>query len=100
MQQVTLPDHLEEITIKDMLEGESNYTVPWAMWADEKGRLWLNGRYFFHKEDGGIGKTTRMKITRINGGFEVDISRCKNEKWASEENIAWNANRLPVVKLV
>ncbi len=100
MQQAMLPDHLEEVTIKDMLEGESCYTVPWAMWADEKGHLWLNGSYLFHKEDGGAGKTTRMKITRINGGFEVDTSRCKDEKWASEENPAWDINRLPVVKLI
>ncbi len=100
MTQAQLPDHLEEVTIRDMLEGESGYTAPWAMWADANGRLWLNGSYPFRKEAGEAGKTAQMKITRINKSFEVDISRCKNERWALMEIPSWDAARLPVINLV
>ncbi len=96
MRQATLPDHLEEITISDMLEEESGFTVPWAMWADKNKRQWLNGSYTFHKNPGG---TVQLRITRVNGAFNVDASQCVDDKWVSEENPSWDANRLPVAKL-
>ncbi len=97
MTQAQLPNHLEEIAIRDMLEGESGYAYPWAMWADVNGRLWLNGDYPFCKE---ADKTAQMKITRIDKSFEVDISRCKNERWALKEIPSWGAARLLVINLV
>ena len=52
--QSILPDNLEETTIKDLLDFEEwVYTVPWAMVADESGRLWIDGGYGFSKIPGG-----------------------------------------------
>lgn len=59
--QAVLPESLEEVGLKDLADGESVYTVPWAMYADDNGALWLNGNYHFEKSPGG---TRQMKVTK------------------------------------
>ena len=100
MQNAILPEHLEEVTIKDMIIGESGYTVPWAMYAERDGTLWLNGDYMFEKEPGG---TVEMKIERVNGGYKVDIRRVdeKSRRWSSTgPGFFGSFKPVPVVELV
>lgn len=39
--QSTLPAGYEEHTLATLKEGETAYTVPWLMWADEDRKLWI-----------------------------------------------------------
>ena len=39
--QAKLPESLESDGLKDIIEGESVYTLPWGMYADDEGNLWL-----------------------------------------------------------
>ena len=97
---VILPEHLEEITIKDMIIGESGYAVAWAMYAERDSTLWLNGDYTFDKEPGG---TADMKIERVNGGFKVDISKVDldSRKWSSSgPGFSDSFTPVPVVELI
>lgn len=64
-----LPEELEQITIDGLLEGESAYVVPWAMWADSERTLYINGNYSAHFQAGG---TVHMRITRRGDVIEVD----------------------------
>ncbi|MEU2403465.1 hypothetical protein ABZ609_03935 [Streptomyces rubiginosohelvolus] len=63
-----LPESMEGRTISGMLVGESAFTLPWAMWADEDRRLWLSADYPADEEAAG---TVRMRITRTPDGFQV-----------------------------
>lgn len=40
-----LPADLTETAISAMDFGRTYYTVPWAMWSDTEGRLWLHPDY-------------------------------------------------------
>lgn len=78
--QASLPEALRQPTILDLGVGESAWTVPWGMFADKEGKLWLNGKYSIDRTPGG---TVSMKVTRTAGGYECDISRCKGEeRWS------------------
>jgi hypothetical protein len=74
-----LPEELEYVGLKDLIEGESTYTLPWAMYADDEGNLWLNGNYPLNKEPKG---TAKMRVTKRNGGYIVDVSLCKDSRWS------------------
>lgn len=63
-----LPRSMKQETIADMGIGESKYTVPWAMWADEDEELWLTPEFVAYDEPGG---TVQMRITRTEAGFRV-----------------------------
>ena len=76
--QAVLPENLEEVGLKDIADGESVYTVPWAMYADDNGALWLNGNYSFDKHSHG---THEMKVTKDKGDYICDVSLCKDHGW-------------------
>jgi hypothetical protein len=76
---VYLPEHLEEETIERMSPGDKGYTVPWAMFADENGRLWINGSYTVHSESGG---TAAMLVERTKSGVICDIRKCRDHRWS------------------
>lgn len=99
MANVFLPEHLEEVSIKDMIAGEIGYTVPWAMYAERDGSLWLNGNYSFRGDPGG---TVQMIIERTGGGYAVDISRVDKSMrhWSSTgPHYSGEFPPLPVVEL-
>ena len=74
-----IPDHLAEVTLKDTVQNETVYTVPWAMYAETDGELFINGKYDVSHSPGG---TNTMILTRVDDGFRVDISRCKDYRWS------------------
>lgn len=63
-----LPRSMETVTIADLLVGETAYTAPWAMYADQDRKLWLNPGFTFEERPGG---TSQMQITRTSEGFRV-----------------------------
>lgn len=69
----TLPAYKEkkkkEFTIADMADGEIGYTVPLAMIADRKGRLYISGNFWVSKECGG---DIWMKIKKSGGHVLVE----------------------------
>lgn len=74
-----LTEEMEEVGLKDLVEGESVYTVPWAMYAEEDGSLWLHGGYTF--EDSPKG-TLQMKVSKIDGEYVVNLSQCGDHKYS------------------
>jgi len=40
-----LPEELEQITVSGLQEGETSYTVPWAIFVEESGLSWIRGDY-------------------------------------------------------
>ena len=93
-----LSDDIEERTISQMLPGESGWALPWGMYADTDRKLWLNGKYGIHDEPGG---TVEMRVKRVNGGFEVDISCCRDSTWSpGGDSYVGGARPEPVVKVV
>lgn len=96
--QATLPEALRQQTILDLTVGESAWTVPWGMFADKEGKLWLNGKYSIDRTPGG---TVAMKVTRTASGYECDISKCKHDKrWGKGGAVyVGGSTNLPVSKL-
>jgi hypothetical protein len=93
-----IPDSLIEITLKDILEGESVFTVPWCMYAEKDGSLFLNGNYSFYHEPHG---TVSMKVTKKDGEYVVDISLCADHRWnPSGACFVGNFTPLPVDELI
>ena len=92
-----IPDHLITIGIADMLVGESGWTVPWAMYADYDGELYINGKYPFEMNKHG---TVAMLIRRSDKGFVVDTAECGEHKWSLTGDIfVGGADALPVVEV-
>jgi hypothetical protein len=83
--------------IKDMKVGDEYWTVPWAMYADLDGELWLNSNYSFHSEPGG---TVEMKVIRMGHGFMVDISKCDRRWNEGEPNYSNEFVPEPVVEVI
>lgn len=94
---VTLPEHMVRVSIKDMVVGEQAYTVPWSIQVDQDGQCWIRGDYAFtHKPFG----TSQMPITRTRQGFEVHVSPGTQYEPAhiSSETLA-RMGLLPVVRI-
>lgn len=77
MTQATLPEGGAAIdhSIGAMDEGDSGWTVAWAMFHDNERRLWLNGNYTVHSLSRG---TADMRVWRDERGWHVDASRCRH----------------------
>ena len=96
--QATLPENLESVGLKDILENQSVYTVPWAMYADNNRMLWLNGNYTFGDQPHG---TQQMRVIKMNGEYICDVSRCKDHSWSCGGNqFMGNFVSLPVARLI
>jgi hypothetical protein len=96
--QARLPESRESIGLKDMIEGETAYTMSWAMYADYDGFLWLNGNYPIRSDAEG---TATMKVTKKNGNYIVDISGCRNFSLdKSGAHFAGEFTPLPVAELL
>jgi hypothetical protein len=66
--QARLPAASRECTIATMEPGRTYWTVPWAMQADEDGRMWLRPGYTAWKCPGG---TAAMRIELREDGHHV-----------------------------
>lgn len=95
-----LPDFLEQRKLSDLMIGETVWTVPWAMFADDDGDLWLYGNFSYHEGPGG---TVSMKVSKTGSGYVVDISECKDYRWSrdgeSSAVMVKKGNSIPVTKL-
>lgn len=90
--QSLLPENLEGSTIELMLTGDTGYTLPWAMWADEDRKMWMNPKYPISKTPTG---TTQMAIERTEDGVNVFLSTLpKGYKYTPSES-SW-PKELPV----
>ena len=90
-----LPESLEETNqLRRMRIGESGWTVPWAMTVDGRRSLWLHAEYTYDSEP---LEAAQMYVARIDGGFLVDVSRCKDHRWTPRSS-EWG-NDLPVIEL-
>ena len=91
-----LPESMERRDIIGNMEvGETRYTVPWAMWADEERRLWLIPGHSTEDRPGG---TVQMRITRVEEGFRV--LRAPGHVYdVGSGSGSGKADRLPVVEL-
>ena len=92
-----LPEQMFRVTIKDMLIGESAYTVPWSIQIDQYGRCWIRGDYTFtHRKFG----TSQMPIKRTSCGFEVQVSHSQQYDQAYiSPQAQLQMSLLPVVKI-
>jgi hypothetical protein len=97
VRQATLPPALYERQIIGMEVGDEGYTVPWAMWADSEGKLWLNLEYSVHKAPHG---TVQMLVRKLRFGFEVNTRQVIGYLWNLGERSTWNCNRGPVLELI
>ena len=68
-----LPKNKEPKTLKDLRPGQKTWTVPWAMYPDSHGKLWLNSEYSQSETPGG---TVQMLVMRDKqtGAYHVDAS--------------------------
>lgn len=94
---VILPlDLVEDNRLKDLLPGESGWTVPWAM-AVINDRCYLNGNYDYHEHPGG---TVEMKVEHRRDGYHVFV-RTTGYKYSSCDDPPWNGTSqedlIPVV---
>ena len=95
-EQATLPRSREEATIGSMVAGDSGFAVPWAMYADSDGRLWLNGKYPIR---GTYGGTSQMKVKCDPDGYKVDASCSDGHAWTRGDCVYAGGNHpLPVAK--
>jgi hypothetical protein len=82
-EQVRLSEDLETQTIAQMVNGDTFFTVPWAMWVDKKRRCWLDPDYTVHQEKGG---TVQMGVAKSEDGYSVDITSVDNPNWELQEH--------------
>ena len=96
--QSMLPEDLEEITVEDLLDGEVGYTLPWALTADEKGYLWINGQYPLSKIAGSNNfHTDSMKIQRQGKEILVYRNTLREKDRISKGSGPWGNPALPVI---
>lgn len=96
MTHATLPEEMGTASrsIAAMDVGDIGWTVPWAMFADDERRLWLNGRYALHAQPGG---TAVMAVWRGEDGWHVDASRCDpDQRWGTGNHFVGGANGVAV----
>ncbi len=92
-----LPEHMAQVTIKDMIVGEQAFTVPWSIQVDQDGRCWIRGDYAFTYHRFG---TSKMSIKRTTNGFEVKVSQdTQYEQLPVSPEAESHMVLLPVVKI-
>ena len=90
-----LPVTKRERLIKDMIPGEIWWTVPWGMWADLDGNLWINGEYTVHESPRG---TVDTEVWLIRDG-QYGVRHTGDHKW-TPANSSWAAHSYPVVEFL
>lgn len=88
----TLPEEHEETMILSLLGvGETGWTVPWAMWADESGHCWLRGEYLYANA---LAGTLQMRVEHRTDGVYVGIP---SDARYRRDRKQWNGASIPVM---
>jgi len=82
-EQDTLPEEFEGVGIKDLLEGEIVYTVPWSVWVKLDSTAAINGNYDFKADPHG---TLSMKISRAGDRILVYTDTLKDHKFTKSDS--------------
>lgn len=91
----TLPERRRTPRIDDLAPGQSGWTVPWAMSADQHGRLWLRGDYILSDCRSG---TFQMNVTRDrDGAWMVAVPPGETYQRGHDLHPGWNP--LPVAQV-
>lgn len=77
-----LPNSRQEPQLKDLAPGQKTWTVPWAMYAERNGKLWLNGDYSQNHAPGGTVEMLVMRDKRT-GAYHVD-ARQTGHQWSKD----------------
>lgn len=77
-----LPEEFENIGIKDLLENEVAYAVPWSVWVKTDGTASINGTFSFEESPEG---TLEMKVTKQKDIILVYLNTIKNHKFTKSE---------------
>ena len=56
-----LPEEFDAVGIKDLIVGETAYTVPWSVWVKLDGSAAINGTFAFEESPAG---TMSMEIKK------------------------------------
>ena len=78
MKQSFITDDMEEVTLADLLDGETVYTVPWAMQADGGGALWIAVDFSFQQEPMG---TCHMQVRKEGDLYHVSKKSLRDHKF-------------------
>ena len=100
MTQVTLPKELEQGfdgRLADMPNGGYGYVAPWSMEADTDGTLWIDTNAVVEKNPYG---TLSMKVTKMAGGFVVNVKLCRDYRWTRYAVREKNGRYQPVSELI
>ena len=73
-----LPYNFEQATIAGIEENKVYYTLPWAMFADSRRRLFIFGNYPVSDHEHG---TSHLRIKKVNGVIHVDKASIKDHKY-------------------
>src|SRR5487761_1696731 len=97
-EQVTLPQHLEAVTLKSLLPGEATYAEPSAIIYDKGGEGWINAKSQPSRRD----QLSFVWLGRLAEGYVADI-RTTNHSW-QREDLTWSElsdNRhIPLIGLI
>lgn len=86
-----------EREIREMEDGETGFTVPWAMSVLGDGSAFLNERYTIHKSPGG---TVDMFVMRKDGRYIVDIGKSRHQWSRSSYSPGSSWFAIPVSEIV
>jgi hypothetical protein len=95
LQNAKLPASLYERNIGEMATHEEGWCLPWAMYAESDGSLWLNGLKTVWADPQG---SMCIHICREREGFVVDVSHT-DYKWPRETTYLDGNNPLPVIEI-
>lgn len=90
------PEKLIRKKILDLKDGESGYTVPWALRVTETLGCFIQSNMEIKQEKGG---TYAMLVSLTPKGFIVDIRECEF-LWDKEPNEYFIYHVVPVYELI
>lgn len=78
----TLPEEFDALGIKDLIDGETAYTVPWSVWVRLNGTAAINGSFNFEEHPKG---TLSMEIKKVGQKIQVNLKTVGNYKFERSE---------------
>lgn len=80
---ITLPEEFDALGIKDLIDGETAYTVPWSVWVKLNGTAAINGNFNFEEQPSG---TLSMEIKKQGNKIQVNLKTVGKYKFERSEN--------------
>lgn len=78
-----LPEEFDQLNIKDLIDGETAYSVPWSVWVKMNGTAQINGKYSFEEKPKG---TASMEIKRRGNEILINLKTVGNYKFDRQES--------------